>query len=92
MEHSMTRQLLAKVESEIAKVRKVDPVTTVAIDWTPLQTAFSELSSHLALGPEPRTRPCPKCGKLGMYNATVCGYCWTKTPFQASTPTSEPVA
>jgi hypothetical protein len=88
MEHSKTRQLLADVERAITSVRKVDPVTTVAIDWAPLLTAYSNLESHLAIGPEPKTRACPKCGKLGMYNATVCGYCWSKTPVKDATPSA----
>jgi hypothetical protein len=84
MQHTKTRQLMAGVEHEISVLRGLDPVTTVAIDWTGLGQAFADLSKHMALGPEPETRPCPACGQLGMRNATVCGYCWTKTPPQVS--------
>jgi hypothetical protein len=80
MDQTKSRQLLAAVKDEIAGLKCLDPVTTVTIDLAPLEMAFSKLSSHLALGPEPETRACPACGGLGMRSATICRYCWAKTP------------
>lgn len=28
-------------------------------------------------GAAPEMRKCPECGRLGMAEATRCGYCWT---------------
>jgi len=34
-------------------------------------------------GPEPEVRTCPTCRHIGMSNATLCGYCWTRlTPLE----------
>jgi hypothetical protein len=43
-----------------------------------LLASFSDLVEQLALGPEPEVRRCPVCQHIGMREATVCGYCWTK--------------
>lgn len=43
-----------------------------------LRESFEDVSSQLALGPEPETRACPTCGCIGMRSATVCGNCWTR--------------
>ncbi len=43
-----------------------------------LQGAWSQLVGILALEPQRATRSCPRCGKLGMLDATLCGYCWLK--------------
>jgi len=45
---------------------------------TGLRAAWSRLVGALALGPAPSMRNCPRCGKAGMRDATVCGYCWTR--------------
>ena len=78
MNQTRTRQLLQDVQSEIKHLQGVE--TAPVIDWTILTGAIDGLGDHLALGPEPETRACPVCGKLGRRNATVCGYCWAKTP------------
>lgn len=78
MSQTKTRQLLHNIESEITRLRGVE--TAPAVDWSHLLAAFNDLTADMALGPEPETRPCPACGRLGRRNATVCGYCWTKTP------------
>jgi hypothetical protein len=43
-----------------------------------LGLAWSRLVTILALEPRRATRACPRCGELGMRDATVCGYCWLK--------------
>ena len=43
-----------------------------------LNAAWSRLVGALALGPAPVTRKCPRCGNVGMRDATLCGYCWKK--------------
>ena len=43
-----------------------------------LAQSWAALVDWLALGPAPRTRLCPACGKTLMADATACGYCWTR--------------
>ena len=43
-----------------------------------LSAAWSRLVGALALGPAPATRKCPRCGHVGMRDATLCGFCWEK--------------
>ena len=43
-----------------------------------LARAWSRLVTILAVEPRRATRACPRCGELGMRDATVCGYCWSK--------------
>lgn len=43
-----------------------------------LKANWADLVELLALGPEPELRECPSCGKSGMRQATVCGFCWSK--------------
>ncbi len=45
-----------------------------------LRTSWERLVTWLALGPAPQLRDCPKCGRSGMRDATLCGYCWEKLP------------
>lgn len=45
---------------------------------TKLRAIFKDLDSQLALGPEPPTKACAKCGCIVMKDATVCGMCWNK--------------
>lgn len=46
----------------------------------PVREAWQRLVVALDLGPEPAVRACPKCGRLGMAQATRCGFCWSPTP------------
>lgn len=41
-----------------------------------LLAAWREVVRVAALGPAPQTRPCPKCGSIGMRNASRCSSCW----------------
>jgi len=46
--------------------------------FSALHAAWSQLVGRLALGPAPAMRNCPRCGNVGMRDATLCGYCWKK--------------
>lgn len=46
----------------------------------PVHEAWKRLVAGLDLGPEPATRACPHCGRRGMANASLCGFCWKPTP------------
>jgi hypothetical protein len=54
------------------------------VESTPAKDAWKTLVGGLDLGPEPKRRACPTCGKLGMANASRCGFCWNATPVVAS--------
>ena len=57
-----------------------------------LGLAWSRLVGILALEPPRALRACPRCGELGMREATVCGYCWLKLvpPAQQSAAAESP--
>jgi hypothetical protein len=70
----------AMLEAAVEKVdRAIDGVSSgFPESRSALHIAWGQLV-HL-LGPEPEraTRKCPRCGNLGMREATRCGYCWLK--------------
>jgi len=41
-----------------------------------LHIAWGQLVHLLAAEPARATRKCPRCGNLGMRDASRCGYCW----------------
>jgi len=43
-----------------------------------LTEAWAELVKLLALGPERQLRDCPRCGHVGMRDATLCVHCWAR--------------
>ncbi|MBL8953986.1 MAG: hypothetical protein JNK82_24630 [Myxococcaceae bacterium] len=43
-----------------------------------LTEAWAELVKLLALGPERQLRTCPRCGHVGMRDATLCIHCWAR--------------
>jgi hypothetical protein len=65
---SELRVMVAAVESAMADVTA-----------EPVRDAWKRLVVGLDLGPEPATRACPHCGRLGMAQATRCGFCWNAT-------------
>lgn len=79
MEKTEERQLVGTIESELLKLA-TDGTQQSSLNGKLLQESFARLVALLALGPEPQTRLCPNCGRVGMKAATICGYCWKKTP------------
>ncbi len=74
-ERSRLRSLVATIEGELAALSASQGDAT-AHGTEELRVAWTELVAALALGPEPATRECPTCGRFGMRDATLCGYCW----------------
>ena len=60
-----------KVEHAIEGVSSNFPESRSA-----LHIAWAQLVHLLAAKPPRATRMCPRCGNLGMRDATRCGYCW----------------
>lgn len=71
------RTLVAAVGAEIARAQNKDPNRVTSGPRTALDSAWSDLVKMLDLGTAPKMRKCPECGRLGMAEATRCGYCWT---------------
>jgi hypothetical protein len=69
------RVLVATIDHELLRLPRR---TTSAEGTDGLFDAWSELVKQLALGPAPMLRRCPACDHLGMYAATLCGYCWSR--------------
>lgn len=64
------RTLVAGVEHELTLLPTSDATSG-------LRAAWLTLVQTMALGPSPLTRVCPKCGGIGMRDASRCGSCWT---------------
>ncbi len=84
MQYTKKRNLIAAVGTEIKKLSEAQPT----LDVSAAMAALAELESDLGYGPEPETRACPKCHRLGIKQATVCGFCWTKTPVHTAAPSA----
>jgi hypothetical protein len=72
--------LVTAVSTDIAHAQ--DPVLPPEKQptWTALAMDWSALVNMLDLGKKPEMRACPICGRLGMFEATRCGYCWSAQP------------
>jgi hypothetical protein len=75
---SRLRATIAAIERELARLPgevTKDNGVTLAVG---LRASVDDLVGQLALGPEPAYRQCPRCQRLGMNVATLCGHCWTR--------------
>lgn len=72
------RTLLTKVETQAAAVASVASTDEERTRAAELGASVAALVKLIGLGPAPELRDCPSCGRSGMRNATLCGYCWTK--------------
>ena len=73
MDPANLQAAVEKVELAIEGVSSGFPESRSA-----LHIAWGQLVRLLAPQPERATRKCPRCGHEGMWDATLCGYCWTK--------------
>jgi hypothetical protein len=73
MDPGKLRGAIDQVDREIAVLAQGVPGQV-----SPLRTAWSRLVALLAIEPPRAMRTCPRCGQLGMRDATLCGYCWLK--------------
>jgi hypothetical protein len=71
---SRLRTTVTKMEEEIARLAK--RIAGGDGSTNELAAIHADLVAQLALGPEPKTRECPTCKRIGMLAATRCGYCW----------------
>ncbi|HEY2513002.1 MAG TPA: hypothetical protein VGI39_19175 [Polyangiaceae bacterium] len=75
MDGHTLRTLVTAVE--VGVTHATAPEAT-ANDKQALARAWGSLVQHLALGPAPETRACPRCSREIMCAATICGYCWSR--------------
>jgi len=68
---SRLRATMVALEHEIATLPTANGANGELI------AVVARLVDQLALGPEPETRACPKCGSIGMRAANRCSNCWT---------------
>jgi hypothetical protein len=73
MEPANLQAAVEKVERAIDGLSQGFPESRSA-----LHIAWSQLVRLLAPEPARATRECPRCGNVGMREATLCGYCWKK--------------
>ena len=74
-ERSVLRAAVAEVGRFIAHLPSAD-----AGGDRGLAASWAALVKLLALGREPLLRDCPRCGQVGMRDATRCGHCWLALP------------
>jgi hypothetical protein len=83
MESSSVRAAMLRVQEDVEDLRRAGTggdgqrIAHLESDWNDLV----ELIGPLA---DPLTRACPSCGRMGMPNATRCGYCWATLEPQGS--------
>lgn len=70
------RELVEKVAADIRRVEWTEKGTAESAG-SQLSADWKDLVVALALGPT-ADWPCPRCGHLGMRDATLCGYCWQR--------------
>jgi hypothetical protein len=70
------RELVEKVTADIQSLEQ-EGASEQGVFLARLGSDWKALTSALALGPVP-DRECPRCGRLGMHEATLCGYCWKR--------------
>jgi hypothetical protein len=75
---SRLRSTVATIEHEIARLKKEGVGADGKSLLDTLSARWGELVAQLALGPEPEVRECPSCSGIGIREATLCGFCWTK--------------
>jgi hypothetical protein len=73
MDSANLQAAVDKVELAIEGVSSGFPESRSA-----LHIAWGQLVHLLAPEPARATRDCPRCGEVGMRDATRCGYCWLK--------------
>ncbi len=79
MDTNALRGFVEAVDGDISRLSGLGNAA-VAPRGDALRASWGKLVSFMALGPAPEVRTCPKCGREGMREATLCGYCWEKLP------------
>lgn len=75
MNEDDVRAATAQLDSAVRDLSD-EGVRSDSPDLAPLQAAWNRLVTALVLGPAPRMRDCPRCGRSVRAAATLCGYCW----------------
>jgi len=70
------RELVERVTADIRSLEQ-QGTSQQGVFLARLGSDWKALRSALALGTV-SDRVCPRCGRLGMHEATLCGYCWKK--------------
>lgn len=73
------REVCAAIDDALAHLPVPAETAPMAVDQR-LRDEWAKLVALLALRPARRLRACPRCGRLGMFEATRCGNCWMKLP------------
>lgn len=72
------RQLIADVEASVSAVEKSDAAPKGAgVDE--VRRSWDALTKFLNVGPAPRVRACPSCGRDIVHAAIRCMHCWAKS-------------
>jgi hypothetical protein len=77
-DRSNRREIAAKIDNEMSRLSGQVATAELRVTMSELRRHWEGLIGLLDLGPPPELRECPVCGRFGMREATLCGYCWTK--------------
>jgi hypothetical protein len=75
---SRIRTIVASIDRELERLTKDGASSDGKSVVAGLEGPWTDLVAQLALGPEPAVRECPSCGGIGVREATLCGFCWTR--------------
>jgi hypothetical protein len=76
METETVRDIVDTLDKRVREVGHLPMTVESRRTLEPLISDWARLVNALALGPRPRLRACPSCGREGMAEATRCGFCW----------------
>jgi hypothetical protein len=74
------RALVAEIDNDLACLTREAAAADHRSAIASLIVSWGSLVELLAIPPAPATRPCPRCGEVGMRTATRCGHCWLALP------------
>lgn len=77
-DRAILRTAVESIEQQMASLATQTTVDAYRAAATTLAASWGELTKLLALGEAAPLRKCPRCERLGMRTATLCGYCWLK--------------
>jgi hypothetical protein len=79
--------VMLKVQEDVEELRRFGTSSDGGQRLARLESDWTDLVNLIGPLADPLTRACPSCGRLGMPNATRCGYCWaTLEPLVSAAP------
>jgi hypothetical protein len=78
MQTDSIRGIVERIGRDVGRLSRLPATAADKLTIDGLVANWNELATLLDVGPPPLLRNCPRCGNIGMQDATLCGYCWLK--------------